>query len=343
MLPQIHRQALRANKTGNIVYLNNPKVGCSTVKNALWKALSPETAQGPFDVHLLEGSPFNDDLQSLDWLETARIFTFVRNPFVRLVSAYLNKIAGQEAAQWQWFVRRYKVPADQVLPFDDFVRMISEDAPEDLDPHWRPQHINLMYPFVRPNAIGKLEQMDEELPRFLERYLAVPLVPVPRKNQHGTNARATYLDHFRNPNTLRRVITLYYDDFRHFGYSLDLAAPLEGRALAAPSDHDHPRLAALADLRRASTPAARHAALDRIDALIADDPFTRNDETSRAWAIHARLESGGRGPEADLTLIREAFGRVLRGPEYLRRSAGRITASQGAWQLCSRIAGAAQR
>lgn len=342
MLPQILRQALRANKAGNIVYLNNPKVGCSTVKTALWKALSPETAQGQIDVHTIKGSPFMDDIEILDWLENARIFTFVRNPFVRLVSAYLNKIVCQEAAQWQPFVRRYKVPDDKVLPFDNFVQLISEDAPEDLDPHWRPQHINLMYPFIRPNAIGKLEHMDEELPVILKRFLSVPLAPVQRKNQHGTNAEATYLQYFRNPNTLRRAITLYYNDFCYFNYSLDLDSPQEGRALAAHSDHGHPRLATLAALRKEGSPAARHAALDRIDRLIADDPLTRNDEASRAWAIYARLNSGGRDPEADLMLIRDSIGRILKGPEYLRRSAGQIAASQGAWQLCIRIAGAAQ-
>lgn len=284
MLHEIHRQELRANKAGNIVYLNNPKVGCSTVKNALWMALSSETAHGSFNVHSIERSPFNDDISDLDWLEYTRVFTFMRNPFVRLVSAYLDKIVGQEAEQWKWFVLRYKVPADKVLPFDDFVRLISDGAPEDLDPHWRPQYINLVYPFVRPNAIGKLERMDAELPDILQRYLSVAPAPVKRENLHGTNAGATFRDYFRDPITLRRAITLYSDDFRHFRYSLDLAAPFEGEALAAPSDHGHPRLAALGALVKADNPVARQAALDRIDALIADDPFART-----LWAQINRL------------------------------------------------------
>ena len=346
VLPQIHRQAIRANRTGNIVYLNNPKVGCSTAKFNLWLALDPDIAGRNPDVHSIAGSPFTDDLAALDWIETARIFTFVRNPFVRVVSAYLNKIAGQEPAQWDWFVRRYKVPADRVLPFDAFIRLISDDCPEDLDPHWRPQHLNLMYPFVQPNVIGKLERMDEELPQILTQFLATPAAPPRRKTQHGTDAAQSFQSYFRDPDTLRRVISLYYEDFAHFGYALDPAAPVAGTALPPVSerisDHGHPRLAALAALRRETAGPARQAVVERVAALVATDPATARDDNIRAWLLHARLD-GGRGPDAELALVRDNLGTVLKGPEYLRRAAGRVTATQGAWHLCNRIAGASLR
>ena len=338
MLPQIHKQALRANQAGNLVYLNNPKVGCSTVKNALWEILAPEAAKGKFDVHSIEGSPFEDKLAKLGWLADANVFTFVRNPFSRLVSAYLNKIVGQEPRKLDQFCQRYQVPADQRLSFDEFVRCISEDAPEYLDPHWRPQHINLMYPFVQPNVIGKLEHMDEELPGVLNRFLAAPLAPVQRKNQHGTNSQKKYRAFFSNPRTLERAVTLYFRDFLHFGYSFDLDAPIEGRPLPDPSDHKHNKFAALAALRRAGTPKDRTQALDQIESLTADDPLTRQDEGIRSWLIHTQLEFGGRPLEANLAQVRDEIHAVLGGPEYLRRRAAMVAARSGDWHLCNRIA-----
>ena len=346
MLPQIHRQAIRANQAGNVVYLNNPKVGCSTVKFNLWRALVPDAAEEAMDVHKIAGSPFTDDLASINWIETSRIFTFVRNPFVRVVSAYLNKIAKRERPHWLLFAQRYKVPVEQVLSFDAFVQLISDDAPEELDPHWRAQRINLMYPFVMPNVIGRLENMDEELPQILAHFLGTPAEPTNRKSPHGTNASDSYQAYFRNPETLRRVLTLYYEDFLHFGYSLDPAAPIAGKAMpplaARISDHPHTRLAALAELRRAHTGPARQQATERLAALVAADPATVADRDLNAWMLSAKIDAA-REPEAQLSLVRENLGTVLKGPEYLRRTAGRVTAAHGAWHLCSRIAGASLR
>ncbi|WP_163025935.1 sulfotransferase family protein [Chachezhania antarctica] len=291
MYPQIQRQALRANKAANIVYLNNPKVGCSTIKNILWNSLADEPRARKVDVHDVEASPFDNRIDQMDWLADARIFTFVRNPFVRVVSAYLNKIADQKPIQWSHFVRRYGVDSGPVIGFDAFIKLISEDAPERLDPHWRPQHLNLMYPFVQPNMMGKLERMDDLLPQVLERYLGLPPAPVKRKSRHGTNAGATYLDYFRNRDTLDRVLALYAEDFRYFGYATDLDAPVEGTDLPPSSDHRHDRLAALSDFRRAGSASDRADALSRLDTLVQADAMARDDGFVGAWLANVKQKS----------------------------------------------------
>lgn len=86
------RQSIRANRKNNIIYLNNPKVGCSTIKSNLWQILSPETFRKDGDVHDVKSSPFSNKPVDSRWISTANIFTFVRNPFTRAVSAFLNKI-----------------------------------------------------------------------------------------------------------------------------------------------------------------------------------------------------------------------------------------------------------
>lgn len=343
MLPHITNQALRANKAGNIVYLNNPKVGCSTVKFNLWKALSPDTAQGQFNEHDLEGSPFSSELWSMDWLENASIFTFARNPFVRVVSAYLNKIVAQEKAQWHTFVRRYKVDPVKVLPFDAFISHIAADTPEDLDPHWRPQSINIMYPFIRPNALGKLERMDEALPKIMSRFLGTDIAETPRKAVHSTQAQKNFLGYLGNPETVRKIIALYYDDFTYFGYFMDPDAPVEGKPVELFSDHAHPRLAGLAALRNASQKKDAQEILLRLQGLIADDPLARSDRPTRSWLLNSRLEAAPWPATTEIEIIRDNMEAIVTGPDYLRRTAARITAGLGAWHMCNRITAASLR
>jgi len=86
---------LRVNQAHNFIYLNNPKVGCSTVKAAVWKAVAPDTFDPGKGVHDLARSPAK------------------------------------------------------------------------LNPHWRPQFLNICYPFITPDFIGRLENMDGQLPDVL--------------------------------------------------------------------------------------------------------------------------------------------------------------------------------
>jgi len=92
-LAQVADQCFRANTAHGFIYLNNPKVGCSTIKSSLWRAIRgnlPTQAEG--GIHGLENSPFDFRPRDPEAARNAYIFTFVRNPFQRLVSAYLIKV-----------------------------------------------------------------------------------------------------------------------------------------------------------------------------------------------------------------------------------------------------------
>lgn len=124
-LPRILRQALRANRAHGFVYLNNPKVGCSTVKTSLWCATEGCGPADIPDVHALEGSPFEREIAALDWAGEAFVFTFVRNPYARIVSAWRNKVVAQSDTTWASFARRHGRDPAEPTDFDAFVAFIA--------------------------------------------------------------------------------------------------------------------------------------------------------------------------------------------------------------------------
>ena len=110
-----------ASRRSPYIYINNYKCGCSTVRQTLWAA---EHAQGvasaPGAIHEQPDSwPWVDDPERWEHSEHAFVFTLVRNPYVRVLSAYLDKI--REPAIWGPFTARHGLGDDQ-LSFMEFLR-----------------------------------------------------------------------------------------------------------------------------------------------------------------------------------------------------------------------------
>ena len=338
MIPIRNMRSLRADPRTRTVYLNNAKVGCSTVKSNLWSLLSPDTLAQVGDVHSLKGSPFVNDLSALDWLQDARIFTFVRNPYERILSAYLNKINRRETAVWTGFARGFGIDPNDRLSFDGFIEILSGAVPETLNEHFRPQFMNILYPLVRPNFLGTLDQMDEMLPQILHRFTDHEVPPLQRRAGHGTDARSASRTHLNDPATNRRIAEIFAGDFDRFGFPEEPNVQVSHVLDTEISDHPHPALAATADMARAGSRAARAEALQT---LLGGDLDT-SDPALRAWMLHAQLDCAATEKDA-MTLIRANMQTVLTGPDYLQRLAAKVAASRGAWPLVHRIATAARR
>lgn len=255
--PPLHilRQALRANREHGFVYLNNPKVGCSTVKANLWSAASGRPVAEIRQEHVVEGSPFDDEISRLDWAETGFVFTFVRNPFPRIVSAYLDKLVKRSDQVWNDFARRLGVDAQDQISFNQFVEMIADIPPERQDPHWRPQHANILHPLVRPNFIADLEEMNRLLPEVIARLFPGRSETVVPRVWHRTRARESLAEHLQDPGTRARLRRLYAGDFELYGYATDPDAGLSSQLEPRMLEHQHPDLHHLA--RRHAAEAAR--------------------------------------------------------------------------------------
>lgn len=205
----------------DVVYVKNPKAACSTLTQWLDRIHTGELDHEFGNIHKEHRVPrirkrnrrlFLDILSG----QHGYRFTFVRHPARRLESAYWNKIV--HTPKW-----RAKIPAqlgievdpDDTLSFEGFLDAVEQQDPvAGMNPHWRPQHINLMHPVVSYDRVGRIEDFDADLRRVVEE-AGLPEVPYSVRNSARHQHDSVYDG---RPDLLRRVEELYATDMELYGY-----------------------------------------------------------------------------------------------------------------------------
>lgn len=206
----------------DIVYFNNAKCACSTVKSALLKYLMK--AQGlavdrPLTVSEVHGANplWSDDLFLISRHKT-RSFSVVRNPFTRALSAYLDKIAKPGILRNQ-FCMQHNISIDAELSFKCFLRLINKSRHgKILDQHYRAQYDNIVYD-IDIGRIIYLENFSEGRDD-LNDYLGLNLEYNPRQG-HGTRS-ASKLASLIEDECVELIHEIYQKDFKFLGYSVEL-------------------------------------------------------------------------------------------------------------------------
>ncbi|MYZ50400.1 sulfotransferase family 2 domain-containing protein [Propylenella binzhouense] len=136
------RHALRLYRA-DAVYTMIPKNACSTMRLSLAKANGCVGSAADFFWIHANNDTFSADLPSL--ARARYTFVFLRCPFRRLASAYLDKMVAREPPMWQLLDldRRAVAPAD--LTFRTFVRLVTRKDALRENHHWRPQVDFLVY------------------------------------------------------------------------------------------------------------------------------------------------------------------------------------------------------
>ena len=217
-------QAVRYAPGRPLAYLSNAKAGCSGVAAALWKDWDLRSGRSTFsgNAHALDRSPFVRDVfdASLDRseFERASFFSIVRNPFVRILSGYLDKIRGRKIV-WEHFAARFGLPSKLAvdrLSFRDFLVIVSSETDELIDAHFRPQYLNLLWSVCRPHFVGRLEEITP-----IEEFHKAHGLAIEEIRQHATGARERLAEHYTQE-TVALVRAKYAPDFALFGYSDDV-------------------------------------------------------------------------------------------------------------------------
>ena len=199
-----------------LVYLANAKCASTSIKLAL-RRLAGETDIR--EVHRVsEGSFVRDvldaDSSDIARLERATVFSVLRNPYRRALSAYVGKV---QTVRPPWHAVCAEAGIEpKPVGFLDFLRILDTLPPIRIDPHFRPQWVNVLYP-TKDVVLLKLEEPDT-LTRFFHGHgMAWPIVA----NQ-GRSGSYRLQDHY-DAETEALARRLYADDFRYFGYpdSLD--------------------------------------------------------------------------------------------------------------------------
>ncbi len=139
-------------------------------------------------------------------------FTFVRDPYARVLSAYQDKIMGRSPQ----FTRHFPQYAGGQTPsFAEFCRAL-QDGLLYKDAHWAPQTSLLLLPPDRFDLIGRVETFEADIAQVVARIWNQPYAPIARV---GTVTKAqTRRDDVYTDETRHLVAQLYHRDFALLGY-----------------------------------------------------------------------------------------------------------------------------
>jgi hypothetical protein len=206
----------------DVIYVKNPKAGCSTILVWLDRLHTGDyNHEIVGDVHQQHRLPRVSEVGRGTIVRMlsggAYRFSFVRHPVRRFESVYWDKMV----LNLKW---RKNLPAalgldlspDTVVSFEQFLGIVEEQDPvSEMDPHWRPQHVNLMHPLVTYDHIGRLESFEADLDHIREA-AGLPRVPLEARNTSRRTDTDSVYD--GRPDLVRRVEKLYATDIELYGY-----------------------------------------------------------------------------------------------------------------------------
>lgn len=204
--------------TKSFIYFVIPKTASSTVRKALDQHRDVKRPTEHFSEHVtikrFRDSPY------AQLLESYFKFSFVRNPYDRLYSGFLqDRFAAYNLPHWQ----AAKQPIFRTVG-EDFNRYVCEFAAHaDLlnDPFWIcfcPMHaFTHVDGKLAIDWIGRTEHLESDLVE-LSHLLGIEIKATPKENVRSESLKpGRHLRHYRRE-TVETVNRLYADDFAYFGY-----------------------------------------------------------------------------------------------------------------------------
>jgi hypothetical protein len=166
----------------------------------------------------------NDSLEKALLSDEFFRFGFVRNPYVRLLSAYLDKIQ-RDKPQKKLALRSLgmdETDLSQALSFGQFVQAVEQQTPKEMDNHWRVQAAQLFDGKMKMHFTGKLENFDADIVEVDRRWFNGSLAEqVQSVVWHKTGAQKQ-IENYYDADLAARVFEIYRRDFEAFGYSSEL-------------------------------------------------------------------------------------------------------------------------
>ncbi len=187
-----------------LVYLNNPKVACSSIKVSMF---------GDFEYIHRYVQNNNYETKSLSpEMRSYYKFTFVRNPYVRLVSCYEDKIVKNK----DHFPQYYHIDMQGITNFDDFIKRIIKISYYEADPHFASQYrlTHNKWGKCLVDYVGKFENLKNDYEPIRIRF---GLNPLPHRNKVASLLGKNWMDYY-TLETAELVYKKYKKDFTAFGY-----------------------------------------------------------------------------------------------------------------------------
>jgi dermatan 4-sulfotransferase 1 len=148
-------------------------------------------------------------------------FSFVRNPYTRILSAYLDKVLSRDEAVAEYYRIELGITPDKNTPdFHEFIEIVSNQNPRQMNKHWRPQVYQSFARFCELDFVGKIETFETDF-MYVGQRLGLFFHSPPHYAPHATGAQFQ-LEKFYNTDAQRKILHLYFDDFESFQYDHSL-------------------------------------------------------------------------------------------------------------------------
>lgn len=209
------------------VFVENPKVGCSTIKLILQRIELNDPGYGfddPLDVHVRKYSPLLRPVQLgkiSELLQEKELFKFcfVRNPYSRLLSVYLDKINDNHVFKGVIAEQLGRGPdkAENEISFGEFVSVVSRQSVAEMNHHWRTQYYQTYQDEMKYDVIGRFESFEEDLRTVLSRITPEYEQFLTTNRPHKTDADKLITQYYTDE-IEESVYTTFKTDFEHFEY-----------------------------------------------------------------------------------------------------------------------------
>lgn len=149
-------------------------------------------------------------------------FTFVRNPYSRLLSCYLDRIVPGNTRPHRELVAAMGKETNYSPSFSEFIETICNQSIAMQNNHWRVQFYDAMCNVFNYHFVGKQERFEEDFKKVHQRIFG----ELPRADLLTVNASpsatsaASRIEEFWTPDLKRIVAQKYSKDFEFFGYEI---------------------------------------------------------------------------------------------------------------------------
>lgn len=210
------------------IYVETPKVACSTIKDTLQRMELdyPELVRNDTnDLHLRDRSPLLSPSQTCGFERLLNnpdyfVYCFVRNPYARLLSAYLEKIVNSKHAKRDILIAMGKDPKDifRDITFREFVDTVCSQSVYQMNLHWRVQYYQTFQDSIEYKFIGKLERFENDIAHVFSKIRRDYADYYRPEIRHATNSDKL-LNKYYSDDLQEKVFNKYKIDFEYFGYS----------------------------------------------------------------------------------------------------------------------------
>lgn len=228
------------------MFVNVPKVASTSILGQMQIAEDPVAAAEMPNAHDRRVSPlarltdFSTDVQEevLFGAQYKRI-SFVRNPFNRLLSAYLSKI---EKPLVGWKVNpaspevrppkadilaiiqgKTKVDIVDMSPnvsFQEFLDVVASQDIVDMDIHWKPQFSIINPAEIDYDFVGRMENFNDDF-LSIKKIAGITALNTPEVSANMTRS-SEKLAAYYDAETTNQLLQVYSDDFEYFDYETSL-------------------------------------------------------------------------------------------------------------------------